>query len=169
MDYRILTREAFAVYGIEGIFTTENQENLRAIPQFWQDVMEDGRFDKLASSAPAKHSDEKGLCPINAICSYRETGGSTFPYMIFCFQAEDSRTEGFNKAIVPAATWAVFKSERYRIEETAKAVQALNRRVYTEWLPNAPYEQLDGFDMELYYGEKDACWSEIWIRVKPKK
>ncbi len=169
MDYRIQTKEAFVVYGIEGVFTTENQENFKAIPLFWQEVIKDGRFDKLAASIPAGHPNENGLCPINAICSYRETGGSTFPYMIFAFQTEGSRMDGFTKAVVPAATWAVFKSDTYRIEDTAKAVQALNRRVYTEWLPNAPYEQMEGFDMELYYGEGDKCWSEIWIRVKAKK
>jgi len=169
MDYRIETKETFAINGIEGIFTTENQENFRAIPRFWQDVMEDGRFDKLASSVPANHQSENCLCPINAICSYRETGGSTFPYMIFTFQTEGSRTEGFEKALVPAATWAIFKSETYHIEDTSKAVQGLNRRVFTEWLPNAPYEKVEGFDLEMYYGEGDKCWSEIWIRVKPKK
>ncbi len=168
MDYRIETREAFSIYGIEGIFTAENQENFKAIPRFWQDVMEDGRFDKLIASIPAGKTLENGLCAINAICSYRETGGSTFPYMIFAFQKAGSRTEGFEKATVPAATWAIFKSETYRIEDTAKAVQALNRRIYTEWLPNAPYEQVEGFDMELYYGENDKCWSEICIMVKPK-
>ena len=168
MDYRIQTKEAFAIYGIEGVFTTENQENFKAIPRFWQEVMEDGRFDKLLASAPENRPNENGLCLINAICSYHETGGSTFPYMIFAFQTEGSRTEGFVKTIVPAATWAIFKSETYRIEDTAKAVQALNHRVYTEWLPNAPYEQVEGYDMELYYGEEDKCWSEIWIRVKPK-
>ena len=169
MDYRIQTRDAFAIYGIEGVFSTENQENFQAIPRFWQEVMDDGRFDRLAASIPAGHPNENGLCNIHAICSYRGAGGSTFPYMIFAFQTEGSRTEGFEKAIVPAATWAVFKSDLYRIEDTAKAVQALNRRIYTEWLPNAPYEQVEGFDMELYYGENDRYWSEIWIRVKPKK
>ncbi len=169
MDYRIETKEAFFIYGIEGVFTTENQENFRAIPQFWQDVMKDGRFDKLAASVPAGRTNENDLCPINAICSYRKTGGSTFPYMIFAFQTEGSKAEGFEKAIVPASTWAIFKSGTFRIEDTSKEVQALNRRVYTEWLPNAPYELEEGFDMELYYGENEKCWSEIWIRVKPKK
>ena len=168
MDYRILTKEAFYVYGIEGIFTCENQENFRAIPLFWQQVMEDGRFEKLASSIPQGPAQEKDLCPINAICSYRETGEPTFPYMIFAFQKEGSRTEGFTSTLIPASTWAVFKSDSFRIEDTAKAVQALNRRVYTEWLPNASYEQQEGCDMELYYGEGDHCWAEIWIRVRPK-
>jgi AraC family transcriptional regulator len=168
MDYRTETRDAFHVYGIEGIFTAENGENFRAIPRFWQDVMEDGRFEKLLSSIPEEPASKDGLCPVNAICSYRETGGATFPYMIFAFQKNGSRTDGFQTALVPAATWAIFKSDRYSIEDTSKAVQGLNHRVFTEWLPNAPFEMVDGCDLELYYGEKDNCYSEIWIRVKPK-
>lgn len=168
MDYRIQTREAFAIYGIEGIFTMENQENFRAIPLFWQEVMQDGRFDKLLASVP-EGGPKDGLCPVNALCSYRETGGSTFPYMIFAFQKEGSRTEGFARAIVPAATWAIFQSREHSQKETPKVVQELNRRVYTEWLPNAPYDQQEGCDMELYYGEGDKCRCEIWIRVKAKE
>ena len=169
MDYRIITEEAFYVYGIEGVFTCENQENFQAIPLFWQQVMEDGRFDKLAASVPQGKTDVPDLCHINAICSYRDTGEPTFPYMIFAFEKEGSRTEGFTKVLVPASTWAVFKSDVFRIEDTSKAIQTLNRRVYTEWLPNAAYEQLEGGDMELYYGEGDRSWAEIWIRVRPKR
>ncbi len=169
MDYRIETREAFTVYGIEDIFTMENQENFRAIPLFWQEVMQDGRFGKLLASVPQNVPNEDGLCAINALCSYRETGGSTFPYMIFAFQKKGSRTEGFTEAVVPAATWAVFQSREHSQEDTPKVIQELIRNVYTEWLPNAPYEQLEGCDMELYYGEGGKNRCEYWIRVKAKE
>lgn len=50
MDYRIIEKKAFTVYGIEGIFTSENGENLKAIPEFWMKTMQDGRFEKLVKS-----------------------------------------------------------------------------------------------------------------------
>lgn len=169
MDYRIETRDAFAVYGIEGIFTMENGENFRAIPKFWGDAMADGRFEKLVASLPDAAPPIDGLGAVHALCSYRETGGSTFPYMIFAFEKPGCRMEGYTKVIVPAATWAAFRGPRHSQEETPQVLQALIRQVYTDWLPNAPYEQADGFDMELYYGQDHVCWEEYWIRVKSKK
>ena len=169
MDYKIISREAFGVYGIEGIFTCENQENLRAIPQFWQNVMADGSYDKLTASVPENSVIAKDLCRINALCNYRSTSEPNFTYMIFAFEEKGSNTDGFEKAMVPASTWAVFKSDIVRIEDTSKTVQDMNRRVYTEWLPNAAYEHLEGYDMELYYGDEDQTWIEICIRVQPKQ
>lgn len=88
--------------------------------------------------------------------------------MLFAFATEDADTTGYNKIRVPASTWAVFKSPEFTDrEQTSTMVQALNKRVYQEWLPTAPFEQEEGFDMELYYGENGVYWNEIWIRVKP--
>lgn len=169
MDYRIETKESFCIYGIEKIFSCENNENLREIPRFWQEIMEDGRYDKLLTSQTKDTHTENNLCTINAICSYYETGGITFPYMIFAFEKEGSNTDDFTKVQVPNGTWAIFKSDVFPIKKTSSAIQDLNRRVYTEWLPNASFEHEDGYNMELYYGEGNKCWAEIWIRVKPKQ
>lgn len=169
MDYRIETREAFSVYGIEEIFTTENQENLKALPKFWENVMEDGRYDQLAASTGMQEGDQGELCLINAICDYRNTEGSAFPYMLFAFQTPKSKADGYAQVIVPQATWAVFRSLKHSIDTTSASVQGLFRRIYSEWLPNAPYEKVEGYEMELYYGAGDQYHEEIWIRVTPKK
>lgn len=165
MDYRIETREAFAVYGIEGIFTTENGDNLKAIPEFWLQTLQDGRYDRLARSAHAD-GDENELCIVNAICDYRHVPGYCFPYMICAFKTPQSDTEGFVEVNVPAATWAVFRSEKHTVEQTSAVMQNLVRRVYTDWLPTANYDKMDGYEMELYYGSGDHCRCETWIRVK---
>ena len=129
---------------------------------FWQETMKDGRFDKLMKSTG-------GASRIHAICQYRETGGNTFPYMLYAFKSKDSKTDGFAEVVVPASTWAIFRTHNYTIEETSSAIQDLNKRVYTEWLPTANYEKVDGYELELYYDTDDGmCYSETWIRVIPK-
>ncbi|MNN49998.1 Bacterial transcription activator, effector binding domain [compost metagenome] len=70
---------------------------------------------------------------------------------------------------VPAATWAIFRTENHTLEGTSEALQGLIKRIYTEWLPTADYEKADGYELELYYGSSSVYWSEAWIRVKPKK
>ncbi|WP_407929279.1 GyrI-like domain-containing protein [Clostridium hydrogenum] len=41
--------------------------------------------------------------------------------------------------------------------------------MYSEWLPTSNYEKVDGYDLEMYYGDgngKGHC--EVWIRVVSK-
>ncbi len=122
MDYRVIEKKAFTVYGIEEIFTTENGENLKAIKNFWKQAIGDGRIDKLAKSTNLK--DSKGLCAVNAICDYRSTGGSTFPYMLFAFMTDQSNADGYKIVEISEATWVIFKTkehtEDYNNLETGK-------------------------------------------------
>lgn len=163
MDYRIETKEAFSVYGIEGIFTTENGKNLVDIPNFWSNCMEDGSFDKLIKST------NESLSRIHAVCDYRNTGANTFPYMLFAYRNKNSNPEGFVEVTIPASTWAIFTTEKHTQEETSSVLQALIKRVYTEWLPTAGYKKIDGYELELYFvSDIDKYYCETWIRVEAK-
>lgn len=168
MDYKIETKEGFTVYGIEEFFTTDNGENLKAIPKFWQDTMEDGRYEKLVESTHLPENNPNGLCLVNAICDYHEREGNTFAYMLFAYQTDKSDTTGYTTVEVPTATWAIFRSEQHTIEQTSKVMQNLIKRVYTDWLPTAGFEKVDGYELELYYGTGYNCFCETWIRVIAK-
>ena len=163
MDYRIEKREAFSVYGIEGIFSTEDGKNLKDIPTFWMECLNNGDYDRLIKST------NEPLSRIHAVCGYRETGGNTFPYMLFVNHDENCDTKGFTVTEIPAATWAVFSSMEHPREKTSSVTQDLSRRVYTDWLPTAPFEKVDGYELELYHSSGlDNSYVEIWIRVEPK-
>ena len=163
MDYKIEKKEAFSVYGIEGIFTTDDGQNLKDIPMFWMECLEDGRFDKLVKST------NESLSRIHAICDYRKTGGNTFPYMLFAYRNKNCNTNGFTEVEVPAATWAIFTSETHTAEQTGSVVQNLIKRVYTDWLPTAAYVKVDGYELELYFvSDNDNYYVEACIRVEPK-
>lgn len=168
MDYRIETKESFKVYGIEGIFSTEDGGNLHEIPLFWQKAIEDGRLDKLIATGPIEET--VGLCDVNAICDYEEMEGPNFKYMLYKRWKPGCNTEGYKVYDVPASTWAIFRTKNHTKEETANAIQDLNRRVYKEWLPTANYEKVDGYELELYYcsNEEGKDYCETWIRVRPK-
>ncbi|WP_025679353.1 AraC family transcriptional regulator [Paenibacillus massiliensis] len=169
MNYRIESKEAFVIYGIEEMFSMENGENLRVIPQFWQAAHQDGRIDKLIQSTNMLSEAPNKLCLVNAIFDYRSVEEEqTFPYMLFAYKTNRSDTQGYREVTVSAGTWAIFRTENHTMEKTDEAIQDLIKRVYTEWLPTADYEKIDGCDMELYYNCGSACWSEIWIRVRSK-
>lgn len=162
MNYKIVQRKAFEVYGIEGIFDTKDGENLKAIPDFWTKLMENGEFEKLARSANYPGS-------VNAICGYRDIGGTKFLYMICSLKTPLSETEGYTVVSVPAAVWAVFVNEPHSVDATSKETQALIARVFTDWLPTSNYEIVPGYEFEMYYGTADGkCYEEAWYRVAPK-
>jgi AraC family transcriptional regulator len=163
MNYKIVEREAFQVYGIEGIFDTKDGENLWAIPEFWSEAMKNGEYRKLAKSAN---------CPsiVNAVCGYRKLEGTKFPYMLCVMKTPLSETAGYTVADVPSATWAIFWNEPHRIEDTSMETQKLISRVYTEWLPTAGFDILEGYEFEMYYDQCDGTfYEEAWFRVVPGK
>jgi AraC family transcriptional regulator len=167
MNYRIEKKDSFKVFGVEKIFTTENDENFKEIPKFWQEAYTEGTIDRIVDATGENWGGKYGLCPVNSVCCYSDMGNSTFPYMLCAFKTSSSVTEGFLEVDVPASTWAIFTTEEHTVEETSSSIQNLIKRVYTEWLPTAGYEKVDGYEFEMYYSKENGkCYSEIWIRVE---
>jgi AraC family transcriptional regulator len=89
--------------------------------------------------------------------------------MLFAYKTKECNTDGFTQVEVPAATWAIFKSEKHTQAQTSDVVQSLIKRVYTEWLPTAAYKKVDGYELELYFcSGLDNYYEETWIKVEPK-
>lgn len=168
MNYRIEQKDGFVIYGIERIISTENERNWKEVPDFWKEIVSNGMYDKLVQSTNLPIPDE-GLNRINAIDCYRTINSDTIPYMIFAFKTEKSNMEGYTVVDVPAATWAIFKSELHTVEETSNALTGLIKQIYTDWLPTANYTKVENYEFELTYKCKDKYYSEIWIRVMPNK
>lgn len=170
MNYRIEKKEAFKVYGIERIFDAVSESISKEVPEFWSELLLNGEYDELAKSSGNYPESDKGLCSVNAICDYRKTEGAKFPYMLCVLENPKSKIGEYKVVEVPASTWAIFTTEQYEIEnDSGKSIRALNGRIYSEWLPTSNYEKVDGYDLEMYYGDgngKGHC--EVWIRVISK-
>ena len=115
-------------------------------------------------------------------------GGSTMDYKIIekeaftvigvsrCFDnyhPEKEIPEGLETHIIPRLTWAVFPCKG----PLPKALQDVNQRIFSEWLPNNnTYEISEHYNIEMYSDCKDFSmgnhdenyYSEIWIPVKKK-
>ncbi len=170
MNYRIEKKDSFTVYGIERIFDLNDDDTLKEIPDFWTEQLNNGEYDKLTKSTGENINPKGGLCPVNAICGYRNTGGTTFPYMLCALENSNCNMEGYTVVQIPASTWAIFTSNEYDLKDISKSMQDLNNRVYSEWLPTSNYEKIDGYDLEMYYTKENGKeYCEVWIRVTPKK
>lgn len=168
IDYRIEKKDEFCVFGIEGIFEADEGGKYQRTPaDFWADCHANGTITKLNADAgklPAFVG--QNLDNIHAICSYKEVPAGKFPYMICAFKGEDSQVYGYTVLNVPAHTWAVFPSGNFNWDDFDAIIESLYKRFFKEWLPTSQYEQVGGLDLELYGGNDEFGYFELWFAVK---
>lgn len=156
MNYKIMNKEAFDVVGIKKSVTTEDGANFKIIPAFWQEVMMDGSFEKIAKSSGP-------LGTMGVMKDYNpETG--IFNYYIACEgqAVEGLETETFQ---VPQGKYAVFTS----VGPLPEAIQATTKKIYSEFFPGTEYEHAGTVELEVYLPgdtSKDDYTCEIWVPVK---
>ncbi len=152
MDYKIVKKEAFKVVAKTKMFKECN--SAKGIPEFWTEYYNSGLQEKV--------------CGMIGICAQAKEGCTDWKYGIGCEEKLIKRIpEGFEVLEIPAYTWAIFKC----VGPMPDAIQDMWKKVYSEWLPQANYELISDYDIELYTeGNIQAAdyQSEIWIPVKEK-
>ncbi len=171
MNYRIETKEAFQMFGLEGVFhpDKENESAPRTPHDLWVQSQANGEYKRLFQNAgglPSYVSPE--LCRLHGACGYRKTEGDTFPYMLGAFVAPASKTEGYTVVDIPAYTWVIFPSEKGSWDNIGDVIENLYKRVYSEWMPTSGYELLEGVDLEIYGGTDGEGYIELWFPVKKR-
>jgi AraC family transcriptional regulator len=159
MDYRIVEKAAFTVIGRSMEVTTRDGENFRRIPQFWEECNADGTSDQLIQIGTA----DDGL----GICMSMNMQKELLTYWIAVEGTPETEPQGYETAVVPAASWAVFKS----VGAMPDAIQNVWQRIFQEWFPGTGYEHAGGPEFELYppgdpSAEDYVC--EVWIPVMKK-
>ncbi|MCL6660922.1 AraC family transcriptional regulator [Paenibacillus amylolyticus] len=156
MNYRIEKRDAFQVYGLEDIYrydTIANEEGI-SIPEVWQTISNNGELDRLSQSVSGDWRDEssfsKELGAVFAFESYTFTNNTTFPYLIGCYKALDSKVKGYTVVDVPASTWAVFSTLNDGNGNGKYDLRSLKNRIFSEWLQTSTFTILDGGNFEMY-------------------
>lgn len=157
LEYEIEKMDAFKIIGIEKTFRYEKAFD--EIPLFWKQYQE----IQQASSCIGMYG----------ISIAEDTQCNAFRYLIAGPYSQAEMTlwrsvKGIKSVTIPALTWAKFKC----IGPMPQALQALNTRIFKEWLPgNYQYGIAVGYNVELYtMGDTQALdyVSEIWIPVKNK-
>lgn len=169
MDYRIETKEAFDIFGIETLASLSGEEGYLRPDQLWTKCQADGSYEKLFEDAdeipPIAAPD---LCRIHAVENYRKTEGNTFAYMLFAFESKNSKSDGYTKVHIPAQTYAIFSSDRFKWEDFNKTLSEMQKRFYSEWLPTANYERAEAANFEIYGGDDEYGYLELWFPVTKK-
>ncbi len=157
MEYRIEKKNAFRVMGVSRLFSYESAKT--DIPKYWGEIL----------SADEK----KSLMGMYGICFDEEMTGNQFRYMIADDLQEDiAAGERLERCEISAHTWAIFPCRG----PMPSALQEVNRRIFSEWLPASRYEIAEGYNIEYYSNADDykggtqdpEYYTEVWIPVKEK-
>lgn len=154
MNYRIETKEAFRIVGVSAPLHKELEQNFMIVPDMWQEASANGTIPKLAALMDAP---PMGLLGVSAC-------GNEEEWKYFIAVSSTKPCEDFEEYTVPAATWAIFSGSG-----TNLAIQELEQRIITEWLPTSGYEYGNAPDIEVYLNpDPQNAQFEVWIPVTKK-
>ena len=176
LNYRIETKEAFDIFGVETVCSLTGAEGYIDPPELWEQCNKNGEYERLLANAGdlpdfiTKGFVGEELCKLHAASSYRKTEENTFSYMMCAFVSKNSNTEGFTTAHIPSQTYAIFSSDKFTWgDEFHKALGAMHKRIFTEWFPTSNYEHAtDKADFEIYGGTDEYGYIELWYPIVVK-
>jgi len=150
MDYKIVSKDAFDVLGMTRAFKAE--KSFDDLPKFWGEYFLSGYHKRVTG--------------LMGVCQQERLASADFQYTIGCEYKQGAEIpNGFGLITIPASTWVVFKC----VGPMPQAIQAVWKRIYSEWQPQAEYERIEEYDFELYTegdNQSKDYVSEIWIPVK---
>lgn len=158
MNYKIITKEAFKIVGAKEHYTINIEENFKKVPQFWQKTIQSGIIPTLCS---LMDKEPYGVLGVSTCMN-----GQNFDYYIAV--ATDKETpDGMAEYNVPECTWAIFEC----MGAMPNAIQELQKRIVTEWLPTSGYEYANAPDIEVYfegnqYADDYKC--QVWLPIVKK-
>ena len=156
LNYRIETKEAFRIVGISQPLDHEIEKNFKIVPQMWQNAAMSGTVPKLIPIMDSKPEGILGVSICNSLQDWK------YFIAVASTKAIDNTLEEYT---IPPFTWAIFSGAG----QCPQAIQELEQRIVTEWLPTSGYEYDNGPDMEVYLNaDPQNAQFEVWIPVIKK-
>ncbi len=159
MKYRIEEKPTMRFVGKKEAITNKGGANFARVPQIWEELCKDGSYAQIMALSNQEPSGVMGIC-----ANFRE---SDFDYFIASATDKDI-PEGMEELKVAAGLWVVFEC----VGPMPDAIQAVWKRIYSEWFPSSGYEHAGTAEIEWYSdGDGSAAdyQSEIWIPIQKKK
>ncbi len=152
MEYRIEEREAFRVVGFAMREDMTLEDCFEKVPDFW---------GRTAGEIPRLAALMDGSGPMGILGVSASDGGKFSGYYIAAATRAPA-PEDMEEYGVPAGTWAVFPC----CGPVPQAMQDLQRRIISEWLPSSGYEYAEAPDIEVY--SADNYHNEVWLPIVRK-
>ncbi len=160
MNFRIETKEGFRIVGFAVKEAMTMEDCLEKVPVFWHEVAGKGGIEKICTLADG--SQPQGILGVS-ICDNGEFSG----YFIAA-ASQKPCLEGMEEYFVPEGVWAIFDC----VGPMPQAIQKLQQRIITEWLPTSGYEYGPAPDIEVYFeGDQSGAdyRSQVWLPIIKKQ
>ena len=155
MAYRIAKKPPLRIVGIRIPLTSDMEDNLRIVPEFWKASLQGEQFLEICKLS---NGEQRGILGISVYKNPKEI------YYYIGVAANTPAPAGMYECEIPAATWVIFENDG-RFKED---VQSVFKRFYMEWLPFSGYKYAELPDIEVYpicSGQPVHGHSEVWIAV----
>lgn len=157
MEYQLTDMNSFQVLGTGILLDKDMEKSQQLIPKFWNKVSEEGALMQLI---PHMNQQIPGVFGISMMTSMEQ---SEWEYVIGV--ASEETAEGFTTYQLPAAKWAIFSGTG----SMPHAIQELQKKIYTEWLPTSGFEYAELPDIEVYLNtDTEDAQFQVWFPVRPK-
>ena len=168
MDFEVQKMESFKIIGFKKQFSSDTA--YKEIPKFWDEV-----FTKYVSNYFGKREPvtkvEKAIAN-NCIGEFGvcldNIDSDMFTYMVAGKYNGGEVPEEMEVMEIPSLTWAKFSC----VGPIPGAIQAVNTKIFKEWLPGNPdYDLSAGYNIEWYSAEDQSSpnyHSAIWLPVRKK-
>lgn len=164
MDYRIVERESFKVFG--KVIEVNMNESHEVVPKLWIQFSEDGTKDKLREAAGYGPDNQKNAKLLGAaLYDYKEDG--TYRYMITAHYPNKTVPSQFEILEIPQMAWAVFSMKCRTMEEFDNIIDIWKR--IPEWFQATGYEHASAPELEEYYPTENEFMGEVWIPIIKNK
>lgn len=161
MDYRLIEKPPLNIVGKALRVSHKDGENLRRIPEFWEECRHDGTLDQLKSLAA--QGGVLGNVTLG-LCTDFAPNMEEFTYMIAAEGNVQAAPDGLIEKTIPAQTWAVFEATGPMPE----AIQTVWGQIWSEFFPTKQFQHAEGPDLELYPSgdpTQPDYRSEVWVPV----
>ena len=156
MNYRIEKKSSFRIIGMREAISTDAEEAFQMVPVFWQKSA-----PQMSNLIAMMDGLPQGLLGVST-CNEPENEQN---YYFIAVASSSAVPEGMYECIIPASTWAIFSGSG-----TAEALQTLQQRIVSEWLPESGYEWANAPDVEVYLNNDPVNMQfEVWLPVAKKK
>lgn len=156
MNCRIIKKEAFRVVGFRNSMPMTMENCFELMPQVWKEFHENNGAERL--SAIMRDNEPRGILALS-LCENGEYAGC-----IIGTATDADVPEGMKEYIVPETTYAVFEC----VGALPEAMQTVQERIISEWLPVSGYEYAPSPDFEVYpSGDQNSpdYRSEVWLPI----
>ncbi|MBQ7276310.1 MAG: GyrI-like domain-containing protein [Bacilli bacterium] len=164
MEYKVTKLNRMVFIGFEKIFSNDN--SYQEIPKYWNEIY--NKYANIESSNKYKKAFIDNNIGEYAIC-VDDLTGNKFRYLIAGKYEGGEVLDGMVLYEFGESEWAIFDC----VGPIPEALQALNTKIFKEWLPYNDEYKLNGNATIEWYSNQDNLTdifyhSSIWIPVKRK-